>query len=52
MSAKESVKTVSKAMIYRAVASSTAIETGVATKEIEKKLKSSNRRFAHISLAN
>lgn len=52
MPAKNTPKTVNKAMIYRAVASSTAIETGVSTKVIEKALKSNERRFAHISLAN
>lgn len=43
--------TVSRERIVRAVASSSAIETGERTAVIEKHLKSPSRRFAKLSLA-
>jgi hypothetical protein len=45
-------KKVTKKMIYRAVASSTAIETGASVAEVEKKLKSNRSRFIALALAN
>lgn len=42
---------VSRERILRAVASSSAIETGERTAVIEKRLKSRSRRFAKLSLA-
>lgn len=44
--------TVSRERIQRAVASSSAIETGESTKIIEKRLKSPYRRFASVTLAS
>ena len=40
-----------KNQIYRTVASSTAIETGEAIQEIEKKLKNKNSKFKWLTLA-
>jgi hypothetical protein len=39
-------------MIYRSVASSTAIETGVAVADIERKLKNNSSKFDFLILAN
>lgn len=39
-------------MIYRSVASSTAIETGEPVSKIERKLKSNRSRFGYLALAN
>ncbi|WP_195744285.1 hypothetical protein [Vibrio parahaemolyticus] len=44
-------KKVTKAMILRSVASSTAIETGKSVKSIESKLKSDKRKYDSLSLA-
>lgn len=44
-------KKVTKAMILRSVASSTAIETGKPVKSIERKLKSDQRKYDSLSLA-
>ena len=41
-----------KNQIYRAVASSTAIETGESIREIEKKLKNKNSKFKKLKLAD
>ncbi len=45
-------KKVTQKMIYRAVASSTAIETGGAVDVIEKKLKANKQKYSALSLAN
>ncbi|WP_178006161.1 hypothetical protein [Marinospirillum perlucidum] len=47
---KESRK-VSKARIYRAVASSCAIEAGQSIESIEAKLKAKSGKFSHLTLA-
>ena len=47
----KTVNTVSKARILRAVASSTAIETGQSTKVLEDSLKSKRSKFQHLTLA-
>lgn len=44
-------KKVTKAMILRSVASSTAIETGKPVKSIERKLKSDMPKYDSVSLA-
>lgn len=44
-------KKITQKMIYRAVASSTAIETGVPVKKIEQRLKSNKRKYGALSLA-
>ena len=46
----KSTKRITKRMIYRSVASSTAIETGVA--DIERKLKNNSSKFDFLILAN
>lgn len=51
MTTKTNTAKVSKSRIYRAVASSTAIETGKSTADIEAKLKASKSRFSHLTLA-
>lgn len=39
--------------VWRAVASSTALETGASVQQLEKKLKSpSEQRFSHVKLAS
>lgn len=43
---------VTQKMIYRAVASSTAIETGSPVQKIEKRLEASKRKYSDLSLAN
>jgi hypothetical protein len=43
---------VSRASILRAVASSSAIETGEGTEAIEKRLKARNRRSGKLTLAS
>jgi hypothetical protein len=48
---RKALKKVSKACILRAVASSSAIETGISTLLIEKKLKSKSGKFSHLRLA-
>ncbi|MEP7702918.1 hypothetical protein [Paraglaciecola sp. 25GB23A] len=48
----KSTKRITKRMIYRSVASSTAIETGIAVSEIERKLKNSRSKFSYLALAN
>jgi hypothetical protein len=42
---------VSRERIIRAVASSTAIETGESIAELEEKLRANNSKFKHIKLA-
>ena len=44
-------KLVTKKMIYRSVASSTALETGESIKEIEKKLKKQQAKYSKYTLA-
>jgi len=53
MTAKRSTarKQPTQAAIIRAVASSTAIETGQTVAELERKLKQRQSRFAHLVLA-
>ncbi len=51
MSLRTATKKVSKACIYRAVASSSAIETGQSVATIERKLKNKNSKFQSLSLA-
>lgn len=48
----KSTKRVTKRMIYRSVASSTAIETGDAVLNIERKLKSNRSKFGYLALAS
>ncbi len=48
----KTVNTVSKARILRAVASSTAIETGQSIKVLEDTLKSKHNKFKHLMLAS
>lgn len=45
------MKQVTEKEIYRAVASSTAIEVGIAVKEIEEKLKARKSKFKNFELA-
>lgn len=45
-------KKITQKMIYRAVASSTAIETGSPVKNIEKRLKENKRKYSDLSLAS
>ena len=52
MTARHTPKKVSKARIYRAVASSTAIETGDSIKAIEQRLKAKTSKFKDLDLAN
>lgn len=44
-------KKITKKMLYRAVASSTAIETGESVKNIERKLKGNRDKYRELSLA-
>jgi hypothetical protein len=48
---KTQKKKVTKAQIYRSVASSSAIETGKSVDSIEKQLKSNNSKHASVTLA-
>lgn len=52
MKIKKAVKTPSQARILRAVASSTAIETGQSITVIEAKLKAGNSKYRHLTLAS
>ncbi len=52
MTVRKTVKKVNKARIYRAVASSSAIETGQSVRAIEFSLKSSTRKFRDLALAD
>ena len=52
MAKVKSTKRITKSMIYRSVASSTAIETGIAVSEIERKLKNSRSKFSYLALAS
>lgn len=45
-------KKVTKAQLYRSVASSTAIETGQTVKDIEKTLKSKKSKYQHLTLVS
>ena len=49
--AKKQPRGVSESRLIRAVASSTAIETGESVSAIEKRLKSGRSRFKHLKLA-
>jgi hypothetical protein len=44
-------KTPSRKAVLRAVASSTAVETGQSVAELEKRLQQARMKFAHIKLA-
>lgn len=44
-------KKVTQQMIYRAVASSTAIETGDSVKNIERKLEENKKKYSALTLA-
>lgn len=48
---KTSNTQITKAQIYRAVASSTAIETGASVEKIEQQLKRSQKRAKSVGLA-
>ena len=50
-SAKRARRKVPSNMILRAVASSTAVETGAEVKEIEKRLQENKQKYAHLALA-
>jgi hypothetical protein len=52
MDTKASKKTPSKKAILRAVASSTAIETGQRIDQLERTLRSKSSKFRDIALAN
>lgn len=45
-------KKITKKMLYRSVASSTAIETGESVKSIERKLKENRAKYRDLSLAS
>jgi len=51
MKANSTTKSVARTHIRRAVASSTAIETGQPVKTIEARLKAKNSKFQHLKLA-
>lgn len=51
MTIKKKSKPISKARIYRAVASSTAIETNEPIDVIERRLKQNQTKFEHLKLA-
>lgn len=51
MKTKSKNTQVTQNRLYRAVASSTAIETGKTTAEVEAKLKAKKSRFIHLTLA-
>ncbi|MDT3272647.1 hypothetical protein Q4Q54_04010 [Shewanella sp. SP2S2-4] len=51
MKTKSKNTQVTQNRLYRAVASSTAIETGKTTAEAEAKLKAKKSRFSHLTLA-
>jgi len=52
MKNKSPTKSSIQARIRRAVASSTAIETGQAVKTLESRLKAKSSKFQHLKLAN
>ena len=49
---KTEKKKVTQKMIYRAVASSTAIETGSPVQKIEQRIKANKRKYCSLSLAS
>ncbi|WP_169740941.1 MULTISPECIES: hypothetical protein [Methylomicrobium] len=49
---KNKAPTVSKSMIIRSIASSTAIETGQPIAVIEAKLKVASKKYRHLKLAS
>jgi len=49
---KTEKKKITQKMIYRAVASSTAIETGSPVQNIEQRLKANKRKYSSLSLAS
>lgn len=51
MSLRVPTKKINKERIYRAVASSSAIETSQSVASIERKLKNKNSKFQNLSLA-
>lgn len=48
---KAAKKKVTQQMIYRSVASSTAIETGAAIRDIERKLARNKKKYSALTLA-
>jgi len=51
MTTPQKNKKVTSERIYRAVASSSAIETGTPTQVIENRLKANTSKYSHLSLA-
>jgi cellulose biosynthesis protein BcsQ len=49
---KDKTRKVTKTMITRSVASSTAVETGQPVSVIEAKLKAGSKKFQHLTLAS
>lgn len=52
MNKKTPKKKITQEMLYRSVASSTAIETGESVQDVERKLKANKEKFRHIQLAS
>ena len=51
MKMQKDIKTPSKARIIRAIASSTAVETGQSIASIEAKLEATSKKYSHLKLA-
>lgn len=51
MNTRKTTKKISKTRIYRAVASSSAIETGHSIQSIEARLKNNISKYNHLTLA-
>ncbi|WP_317929082.1 hypothetical protein [Halioxenophilus sp. WMMB6] len=49
---RDKSRKVTKTMIIRSVASSTALETGEAITKIEAKLKAGSKKYQHLTLAS
>lgn len=49
---RDKSRKITKTMIIRSVASSTAVETGEAITKIEAKLKAGSKKFQHLTLAS
>lgn len=52
MNKHKPAKKITQDMIYKAVASSTAIEVGLTTKNVEKKLRSNRSKYSSYTLAS
>jgi hypothetical protein len=52
MTVRKTIRKVNKARILKAVASSSAIETGESIKQIESRLKANTSKFKYLELAN